>query len=157
MWENLCKVTISIAFVWLYRYLVVHLQDSLTMKRMTSFLLLYPQNQGIFWKGDRNMGSNWFSFNWIKRIKICLRYSCQNARAIFEEKTTNWWIVFNSFKNHPNPKYSRAPNFTPEIFQSTWASVSYLPKHSHCSIQPFMNQMLIFIITCQVLHYALKM
>lgn len=106
------------------------------------FLLLYPPNQDIFWKRHRNMGSNWFSFNWTKRIKICLRYNCQNARAIFWRKMTNWWIVFNSFKNDPNPKYSITPNFTPGICQSTWASVSYLPKHSYCSIQPFMNQKL---------------
>ena len=49
---------ISVSFPEYALILVVHLQDSLTMKRMTSFLLLYPQNQGIFWKGDRNMGSN---------------------------------------------------------------------------------------------------
>lgn len=79
-------MTIPVSRVW--RYLAVHLENSLTMKRVWYFLLLCPRNQDIFWKRHRNMGSHWFSFNSIKGIKICLGNNCWSARKIFEGKTT---------------------------------------------------------------------
>lgn len=98
-----------------------------------------------------NISSNWFSFDWIQGIKICLRNSCSSARKVLEGNTTEVTDCGQPPRSDSNPKCSRTQNFTPGIFQPTWSPLfSIYPENIYCSICPF-------ITTYARCYYVLKM